>query len=592
MGRLKKSTTLNLNYMSTSERKSKIEAWESISWDLLEYRVHRVQRRIYKASFLGNQKQLFWLQNKLIRSPDAQLLAVRIVTTLYKNIFVHTFGKVSELTGEQKLQMSRNLHLDGKAISNLQLFMPSTTHIQTRVFDLVFLIDKAKQVLAKFVLEPEWEARFEDSSYGARSGRSAHDAIDEVFLCMQSRSLKWIGEYNLNTCLTKLQPAFIIQKLNTFSQMNKQLQAWLNSGILREYFSSVDFNENIPTLAELAHNDVLATLLINVLLYDLENYLSNLFCITSNCSKNRGDKLTLLTSIRYIGKFILINENEGEMKVCMAETSKWLLLNGIPLSSENFRLRKGSEGFTFLGFQVIQIKKLNSYKVKIIPSRTARIQLLLRVRDILQKNKSASAFNLICCLRPVILGWAKYFRHCECKEVFDKLSYQLFGQLRAWVFRRDTRNGRSIVKERYFPSSNIYLYEGNLHKDRWVLFGTKKDLNGKLLTTHLPKISWVRRVPYIKIKSNYSPYNGDHLYWSKRHCNYRGLPIILQKLLMKQKHLCVRCKEPFLTSAEFEIRHIISIQVGYTTELSNLQVVHRNCCTNRTMIKIPQNNKP
>ena len=127
--------------MSTSERKSKIEAWESISWDLLEYRVHRVQRRIYKASFLGNQKQLFWLQNKLIRSPDAQLLAVRIVTTLYKNIFVHTFGKVSELTGEQKLQMSRNLHLDGKAISNLQLFMPSTTHIQTRVFDLVFLID-------------------------------------------------------------------------------------------------------------------------------------------------------------------------------------------------------------------------------------------------------------------------------------------------------------------------------------------------------------------------------------------------------------------------------------------------------------------
>lgn len=276
----------------------------------------------------------------------------------------------------------------------------------------------------------------------------------------------------------------------------------------------------------------------------------------------------------------------------MAEIAKWLSMNGIQLSPENLRLRKGSEGFTFLGFQIIQIKKVNTYKVKITPSRTARLQLLLKVRNILQKNKSASTFRVISSLRPVIFDWAKYFRHCECTEVFHKVSYQLFGQLRAWVFRRDTRNGRSIVKERYFPSSNVYSYEGKLHKDQWVLFGSTKDLNGKLITTHLPKISWVTRIPYTKIKNNYSPYNGDHLYWSKRNSNYKGLPATMQKLLTRQKHICARCKESFLKPDEFEISQIIPIQSIPKIELSNLQVVHCTCRTKRTIIKTPQNNKP
>lgn len=578
--------------MSTSEKNSMIEAWESISWESLEYRVHRVQRRIYKASFLGNQKQLFWLQNKLIRSPDAKLLALRIVTKIYKNIYINTLDKVSDLTGEQKLRMARKLQLDGKGTSNVELFATENKSSQKRVFSLQSIIDKAKQVLASFALEPEWEAKFEDNSYGARPGRSAHDAIEEAFLCMNNGQLKWIGEYNIHTCIKQIQPKVIVQKLNTFSQMNNQLQAWLNSGILTEYISSVHFNEQIPSVLELDLHNVLATLLINVLLDDLEKYLSTLFRITSDFSKVHTDKLRVLGFVRYIDKWIIITQNEFHIRACMAEISKWLLMNDIQLSTENFILRKGSEGFTFLGFQVIQIKKLNIYKVKITPSRTARSQLLLKVRNILQKNKSASAFRVISYLRPVIFDWAHYFRHCECKEVFHKVSYQLFGQLRAWVFRRDTRNGRSIVKERYFPSSNIYLYEGKLHKDRWVLFGSTKDLNGKVITTHLPKISWVTRIPYTKIKNNYSPYNGDHLYWSKRNSNYKGLPATMQKLLTRQKHMCARCKQSFLASDEFEIIQSIQTQATLRIELSNLQVVHCTCYTKRTIIQTPQNNKP
>lgn len=43
------------------------------------------------------------------------------------------------------------------------------------------MLDRAKQALAKMVIEPEWEAQFEKNSYGFRPGRSPHDAIEAIF---------------------------------------------------------------------------------------------------------------------------------------------------------------------------------------------------------------------------------------------------------------------------------------------------------------------------------------------------------------------------------------------------------------------------
>lgn len=37
------------------------------------------------------------------------------------------------------------------------------------------MYDRALQALVKLAMEPEWEARFEENSYGFRPGRSCHD---------------------------------------------------------------------------------------------------------------------------------------------------------------------------------------------------------------------------------------------------------------------------------------------------------------------------------------------------------------------------------------------------------------------------------
>jgi RNA-directed DNA polymerase len=57
--------------------------------------------------------------------------------------------------------------------------------------------DRATQALAKLALEPEWEAKFEPNSYGFRPGRSAHDAIEAIFLNIKQCKTR-IGNTMLN----------------------------------------------------------------------------------------------------------------------------------------------------------------------------------------------------------------------------------------------------------------------------------------------------------------------------------------------------------------------------------------------------------
>src|SRR5258708_39921095 len=55
-------------------------AWRELPWRKLEKHVYRMQKRIYRASQRGKQRQVEKLQKLLLKSEAARLLAVRRVT--------------------------------------------------------------------------------------------------------------------------------------------------------------------------------------------------------------------------------------------------------------------------------------------------------------------------------------------------------------------------------------------------------------------------------------------------------------------------------------------------------------------------------
>jgi RNA-directed DNA polymerase len=118
--------------------------WNNINWTLVQDRISRQQRRVYKASIEGNKAKVHAIQRRIIASLDAKLLAVKKVTTETKGLH------------ENKIKLAYKIKLDGK-----------TTKIPT-------VEDRAKQMLAKLALEPEWEAVFEPNSYGFRLDFSSY----------------------------------------------------------------------------------------------------------------------------------------------------------------------------------------------------------------------------------------------------------------------------------------------------------------------------------------------------------------------------------------------------------------------------------
>lgn len=509
--------------------------WGDIKWAKVHQRIFKVQCRIYKAQTSGNLKRVHWLQKLLINSNDAKFYAVHQVTTLNKGKKTAGVDRIKLTKDSEKQKLAESLHLNNKAAPIRRVWIPKPGKSEKRPLGIPTIRDRAKQALAKLALEPQWEAIFEPNSYGFRPGRRAQDAIEGIFLALHHGRPKWVFDADIAKCFDRINHDALLSKLNTFPLMREQIKAWLKAGIMEGYA-----NRNKGIVASemgTPQGGIISPLLANIALHGLEQHLKEV--VTGlPAFEGRGTivKQKALTVVRYADDFVVIHPSRDTLEICIEATKTWLKTIGLEISAEKSALRISSEGFKFLGFQIIHVVKQGKYKVKIMPSSKNVKAFSDSIKVVIQNNKAISAFDLITILRPKIIGWANYFKYCECSLTFNKLTHLVFLKLRAWVFRRDTRNGKLKVKQKYFPSNQEYNFNGTKHKDNWILNGTKKTKQGTK-TIYLPHMSWIKSKKHVKIKGDASPYNGDKLYWTNRNEKYSGLPLRVTTLYKKTKWL-------------------------------------------------------
>jgi RNA-directed DNA polymerase len=93
-----------------------MDEWNTLPWRGLERSVFKLQQRIYRASNRGDLKTVHRLQRLLLNSRAAKLLAVRKVTQDNQGKKTAGIDGVKSLTPSQRLALSQNLKLDGKAL--------------------------------------------------------------------------------------------------------------------------------------------------------------------------------------------------------------------------------------------------------------------------------------------------------------------------------------------------------------------------------------------------------------------------------------------------------------------------------------------
>jgi RNA-directed DNA polymerase len=171
---------------------SESESWRKLPWRKFEQHAYRIQKRIYRASERGKTRAVHKLQKLLMKSKAARFLAVRRVTQENQGKKTAGVDGVKSVHAKHRPTLAQAIHptywkqQKPKPVRRVWIQKPGKN--EQRPLGIPTMLERAKQALVKSALEPEWEAVFEENSYGFRPGRSCHDAIEAIFNAIRYKS--------------------------------------------------------------------------------------------------------------------------------------------------------------------------------------------------------------------------------------------------------------------------------------------------------------------------------------------------------------------------------------------------------------------
>jgi RNA-directed DNA polymerase len=552
--------------MSKTRLKTTVE-WQAIPWRKLERKVYKLQKRIYKASSRGDVNAVRRLQKTLMKSWSARCLAVRRVSQDNQGKKTAGVDGQKSLTPKQRLNLVGNLKLGTKASPTRRVWIPKPGMEEKRPLGIPTMSDRALQALVKLALEPEWEARFEPNSFGFRPGRSCHDAIEAIFKAINAKA-KYVLDADIAKCFDRINHEALLNKLNTFPTIRRQIRAWLKAGVM-------DDKQLFPTSEGTPQGGVISPLLANIALHGMENRIKEAF----PRKVVKGVYFSPPNFIRYADDFVILHKDETVVQRCREIISEWLNGMGLELKPSKTRLihtlnkyEDKAPGFNFLGFNIRQYKvskyhsgkdtkgELLGFKPIITPSKEKQKAHYERVSSIIDAHKSAP---------QTIRGWANYYSSVCSKEIFTHLDSLLFGKLVAWAKRRHPNKTWEWIAKKYW---------GTIGDDNCV-FATKQD--GKT-PKRLLKYEATPIVRHIKVKGDASLYDGNLIYWSTRMGTHPEATTRVAILLKMQKGKCAHCGMYFKDGDLLEVDHKIPKSKGGKDEYKNLQILHRHCHDQKT----------
>ncbi len=452
---------------NTSETTTVEMEWAAVNWKAVNRAMFRLQKRIYKASQNGDLKTVRKFQKLLVKSKSAKLTAVRKVTQDNRGKNTPGIDGVAKLAPNQRLELVQHLKLDGKSQPVRRIEIPKPDKKEKRPLGIPTMEDRAKQTLAKLALEPEWEAKFEANSYGFRPGRSAKDAIEAIYSDINKMSY-YVLDADIEKCFDQINHKRLLDKLNTYPGMRRQIKAWLKSGVIEQ-------NVFYRTESGTPQGGVISPLLANIALHGMQEALHEAFpkkYTTKAMAQMYGVKPDINFNPplfhRYADDFVILHKSKKVIEECREIINDWIKLMGLKLKDSKTRIAhtlgdgKVQSGFDYLGFNVRQypVKDINSatdrrgdklgFKTLIKPSKEAIKRHIRVLKQTIRQYRNAPQEKLIEKLTPKIRGWSNYYDSVVSSRVFGKIDNILYHQLLRWVYYRAPMQGKKHSVNKYW----------------------------------------------------------------------------------------------------------------------------------------------
>ena len=288
--------------------------------------------------------------------------------------------------------------------------------------------DRVVQMATKLVIEPIFEADFQESSFGFRPGRSAKQALERIRKAC-NRKGNWVIDVDIQGYFDNINQ----EKLMKLVQMRisdrrilKLVRKWLTAGVIEE--GSVK-RTDLGT----PQGGVISPLLANIYL----NYLDTIW-------ERRGKALGELT--RYADDMVIVCKTKKDADQAYKLLRAIMARLELTLHPEKTRvvgLWTGEQGFDFLGMHHRKTKAETSQgRVYYTTQQWLTTKAEKHIREVIKERlapPSARGQSLeahVAWLNPKIRGWKNYYTTSYSAPKMAKLEMYLRMRLSKWYAKK------------------------------------------------------------------------------------------------------------------------------------------------------------
>lgn len=405
-------------------------------------KVLNFQRKIYQKAKLEKEYRFYVLYDK-VNLPHFLREAYKLCKENKGSAGVDniTFEEIEESGVEGFLKgIAKELaEFTYKPEAVLRVNIPKSNG-KTRPLGIPTIKDRVIQMAVKLVIEPIFEADFEESSYGFRPSRSAHEAVKEIKRKLQKGKAE-IFDADLSAYFDTIphnELMLLVSERVSDEHILQLIKMWLKAPVYEDKRYTGGKKNKVGT----PQGGVISPLLANIYLHLIDRAVNKASGIFRKCG---------VEIVRYADDFVLMGSKIPE------EVINYLkgLLNRMKLkiNEEKSRMVNGyKESFNFLGFTFRYSKDIYTREKKywnVTPSEKSQKKLRENIREYLKNSGYKPPETVSKELNAIMRGWINYFSIEKVSYpamAKRKLKYYLYTKLNRFYKRKSQRKSKLYSK--------------------------------------------------------------------------------------------------------------------------------------------------
>jgi RNA-directed DNA polymerase len=419
-------------------------------------KIRMLQRKLYKKAKREPEFRFYLLYDKVYR-PDILEFAYRRCRANRgaSGVDGETFEKIESAGTEGWLRdLGEDVRTERYRPKPVRRVMIPKPGGGQRPLGIPCIRDRVVQMAAKLVLEPIFEADFEESAYGYRPRRSAQGAVGKVLELLRSGYTE-VVDADLSGYFDTIPHAELMRSMArrvVDCKMLRLVKMWLKAPVEERNGETgrTRLTGGKRSKRGTPQGGVLSPLLANVYMRRL------LLHFVQSRAANRFDARI----VNYADDLVIVSRGHGP--ACLGWLKRSVTGLGLTLNETKTCIRNGrQERFDFLGytFGPMYSRRLRGYRYTgMMPSKKALQRLRMRVREILGPWDQRPWSEVVAELNRVIRGWTNYFSLGTRTQTYRAAEVHIRERVRYFLRRRHKvadRGNRRFSQERVFGELGV-----------------------------------------------------------------------------------------------------------------------------------------